>query len=1119
MARFWNSLRSRLIVLVLLGTLPTLALVCYDYRAHVRLGTTLVQQKAFLTAGQASTAVSLVVDSTRHLLSCLAQDPAMKSLDVDSCNRMVAHCYGNRPFLYYANIGMIDARGKLICSATPLTGDVDLSDRYYFQQAIKTRDFSVGHYQVDRVTGRTTVNFGYPLIGPTGEIQAVLFAALELTWLTKIVEAADLPPGSLLTIVDSDGTVLGRSRDAERWVGKKAQDAEIVRACLESHEGVIEAVGMDGVRKHYGFRTLTAVPDAGYVYVGIPSEVITSHSRKLLTVHLMAVAVALMLGVAAALTFGHLFVMRNVWLVMQAARRLSGGDFTARSGLTEANGEIGNLGQAFDQMAETLAVREHERDEAQAKVAGEQQLTETILESLPAVFYVFDEQGRMKRWNSRFEKVSGYSAEEVAQMHALDFVAEEERVITESVIREVFACGESSVEASFFTKAGSRIPHYFTGTRMTVEGTDWLLGMAVDISERRKAEEAVKTSEQMLKDILATSPVGIVVAEDRVFKWANEAWEKMFGFERTDEYVGKTSRILYPSDDEYERVGKALYGNLQPGTVTEIDATIQRRDGSLSYAQVRANLRKGFDPERRAVIVAFSDISERRKAEEALRQNEERYRSLFELSSDAILLVHPEGEIIDANRACSQLLGAPLEDVIGADVMEFYANPIDRQEFRRRIHRDGSVKQFEWRVRRRDGSERQCVLHSTLWTDKDGNVVAYVSSARDVTEARILEKQLFQAQKMEAIGTLAAGVAHDFNNILQVALGYSELILGDEGLPQRYRADIQKINESARRGADLVQRLLTFSRKTEVKLLPLNLNRCVNELRKMLERTVPKMIEIQLVLAEDLAAINADGTQIDQILMNLAVNARDAMPQGGRLVFETANVILDEEYAASHFAADPGNYVLLIVTDTGIGMDKEALEHIFEPFYTTKGVGEGTGLGLATVYGIVHQHGGHIRCYSEPGEGTTFKIYFPALVSDKKLEETVARALPRGGSETILLVDDEELIRDLGTRILTKAGYKVITASDGKEALKVYEQRGGEISLVILDLIMPKMGGRQSLECLLSLNPSVKVVISSGYSSDTIANEVRTSRAKGFVNKPYDIRQVLEVVRGVLDAE
>jgi two-component system, cell cycle sensor histidine kinase and response regulator CckA len=354
---------------------------------------------------------------------------------------------------------------------------------------------------------------------------------------------------------------------------------------------------------------------------------------------------------------------------------------------------------------------------------------------------------------------------------------------------------------------------------------------------------------------------------------------------------------------------------------------------------------------------------------------------------------------------------------------------------------------------------------------------------------------------------------------LHVALGYSELLIGDEGLSRRHRADLQKIHEAAKRGADLVQRLLTFSRKTEIKPHPLDLNRRINEMRKMIERTIPKMIDIQLFLAQDLATINVDPTQLDQVLMNLAVNARDSMPDGGKLIVETANIAIDEENARTHLDVKPGNHVLLTITDTGSGMDKETLEHIFEPFFTTKESGQGTGLGLATVLGIVQQHEGFIRCYSELGHGTTFKIYFPAIESEEEVKETTVKAMPRGGSETLLLVDDEELIRDLGSRILIKVGYKVIKASNGKEALRVYQQRSDEISLVILDLIMPEMGGKQCLEGLLSLDPSAKVIIASGYSANGPTKDALAAGAKGFVNKPYDIRQLLEVVRGVLDAE
>ncbi|MCL4553364.1 MAG: PocR ligand-binding domain-containing protein, partial [Candidatus Marsarchaeota archaeon] len=423
----------------------------------------------------------------------------------------------------------------------------------------------------------------------------------------------------------------------------------------------------------------------------------------------------------------------------------------------------------------------------------------------------------------------------------------------------------------------------------------------------------------------------------------------------------------------------------------------------------------------------------------------------------------------------------------------------------------------EYRIVRPDGEVRHIHSEANVTRDESGHAIRMVGMMQDITEQKSLQSQLFQAQKMEAIGTLAGGIAHDFNNILQVALGYSELILSYDDLPKRCQADLHKIRESARRGADLVKRLLTFSRKTEIKPQPLNLNRRIHEMRKMLERTIPKMIEIQLVLDENLATINADPTQVDQILMNLALNARDAMPDGGRLIFETANVVLDAEYASSHLDARLGDHVLLSITDSGVGMDKETLPHIFEPFYTTKGMGKGTGLGLAMVHGIVQQHGGHIRCYSEPGQGTGFKIYFPALVADEELEERTAAAIPLGGSETILLADDEEFVRDLGQRLLSEQGYKVLTASNGKEALEVYRSQSAEISLVILDLVMPEMGGKQCLRGLLEINPKAKVLIASGFSANGPTKDALVYGAKGFVDKPFSLNQLIKAVRETLD--
>ncbi len=404
-------------------------------------------------------------------------------------------------------------------------------------------------------------------------------------------------------------------------------------------------------------------------------------------------------------------------------------------------------------------------------------------------------------------------------------------------------------------------------------------------------------------------------------------------------------------------------------------------------------------------------------------------------------------------------------------------------------------------------------------SDETGTVIGSVHVARDVTQQKSLQKQLLQAQKMESIGTLAGGIAYDFNNLLQVILGYSDILLFNKKPTDLDYERLHAMREAGKDAAELAKGILVFSRRLEPNARPVDLNNEIIRVQKMLERTVPKMIRIDILLADSLMTVNADPGQMEQILLNLAVNAQHAMPDGGRLTIETANVTVDEEYSRTYLGVQPGQYVLLTVSDTGQGMDKEVVEHIFEPFYTTKEPGEGTGLGLAMVFGIVKSHKGHITCYSEPGAGTTFKIYLPAIVQEIGPNVAVTQQIPAFGTETILLVDHENPIRKMGEQFLTMAGYKVLTAINGIEALEVYRSNQEGIGLVLLDLMMPEMGGLQCLEELLKINPRVKVVIASGYAASGPTKGALTSGAKEFVNEPYDIRQMLGVVRRVLDEE
>jgi two-component system, cell cycle sensor histidine kinase and response regulator CckA len=512
-------------------------------------------------------------------------------------------------------------------------------------------------------------------------------------------------------------------------------------------------------------------------------------------------------------------------------------------------------------------------------------------------------------------------------------------------------------------------------------------------------------------------------------------------------------------------------------------------------------------------------MSDRKRAEQALKKSEQQYRTLFEESMDGVYAVRRDGEITDANTSFLEIFGYTREETIGMDVVELYADPADRSKFQEEIEEKGFVKDYEVKWRKKDGTEVDGLVTSSVYLWQDGSIAGYRGIARDVTIRKRLERQLLQAQKMESIGTLAGGIAHDFNNILTVVLGFSELLLiGKDDRDPAY-ADLQKINQAARNGAELVTRILAFSRKADINPRAMSLNHKIEQTKELLARTIPKMIEIELVLSDDLATVNADPVQVEQVLVNLAVNAKDAMPDGGRLTIETKNVALDQEFCRMYTGAKPGDYVLLSVSDTGHGMDKETLNRIFEPFFSTKEPGQGTGLGLAMVYGMVKQHGGYITCHSEIAGGTVFKIYLPVVSGEVKGGIPAGkRALP-GGTERVLLVDDEEFVRVLGKRILERSGYLVVTASNGKEALDFYRKERDKISLVILDLIMPEMGGRQCLEELLKIDPKARVLIATGFAGDGQTKSAIEEGARGLIRKPYDMKGLLQGVRDVLGEE
>jgi PAS domain S-box-containing protein len=520
------------------------------------------------------------------------------------------------------------------------------------------------------------------------------------------------------------------------------------------------------------------------------------------------------------------------------------------------------------------------------------------------------------------------------------------------------------------------------------------------------------------------------------------------------------------------------------------------------------------------VFAAARDITRLKRAEVALRESEARNRLLVEESPFGIGIVK-HGMCADANPALVKVLGfTHPNEVIGKRMDEFVST--EEREWVAQLEKqvlEAEDLQVPIEIRGRKSNGK--VFDLSIWPKRIAHMgePAVLFVADDTTEAKCLKAQLLQAQKMEAVGTLAGGIAHEFNNLLQVISGYAEMLILDRSEGETGYEDVQKIILSAQRGAELVRKLQVFSSKSEIRQGPLNLNRHVEQVKDLLMPTIPKMIEIEVNLANDLDLVNADSGQMEQVLMNLALNAKDAMLEGGKLTIETRNLTLDADYCRLRPEMKPGDYVELTVSDTGIGMDEETLDHIFEPFYTTKGLAYRSGLGLAVVHGIVHQHKGYITCESKPGEGSTFTIYFPAIATNLQSESDLKEAKPAGGTETILLVDDEECIRELASRFLSQSGYRVLTADNGQEALDLYRTEQESVSLVILDLIMPRMSGSQCLEWLLKIDSKARILIASGYSETEKRGELIRAGVKGFVSKPFRMVEMLKAVRDVLDAD
>jgi two-component system, cell cycle sensor histidine kinase and response regulator CckA len=625
-----------------------------------------------------------------------------------------------------------------------------------------------------------------------------------------------------------------------------------------------------------------------------------------------------------------------------------------------------------------------------------------------------------------------------------------------------------------------------------------------------------KVLEGQYRGLLEAAPDAMVVVNQAgEIVLLNVQAEKQFGYHR-DELIGQKVKNIIPEGfaerliaDGARSAAEALAQQIGSG----IELTGRRKDGSEFPIEIMLSPLDGVHGI--LITAAIRDITERKRREYEM----SRLVAVVESSHDAIIGLSPEGIVISWNHGAERIYGYPAAEAVGQSIV--FTSPADRRleslTLLQGVRRGETVEPFETIRVKKDGTHVHMSLTFSPIENSDGQVVGVSSIARDVTESKNLEAMLRQAQKMEAVGQLAGGVAHDFNNLLGVILGYTGLLLDQENLDGSQRKSIQEIQKAGDRAALLTRQLLAFSRKQVLQTKVLDLNTVVAGAEKLLQRLIGEDIELLVVLNPALGRIEADAGQLEQIVMNLAVNARDAMQPGGKLTIETSNVEIDEEFAIQHPSTRAGPHVMLSVTDNGCGMDVKTKAHIFEPFFTTKEFGKGTGLGLSTVYGIVKQSGGSVWVYSEVGIGSTFKIYLPCVSSG--LEIAAPSEEPEKterGLHTILVVEDEAALLEVTHRSLEAVGYAILAAQSPAEAIQISETYEGPIHLMVTDVIMPGMSGAQLASRLSVARPEMKILFVSGYTDDTIVRHGVLEHGLAFLQKPFSPKALARKVSEVL---
>jgi PAS domain S-box-containing protein len=1072
------------------------------------------------------TLAASAADSIHHFLQdCLEDTGAVaynlpqRALEERDAAQVEKHLQGMMAiFPKFANgMFVLDSQGMPWVSYPPHPQGrgVSLAYREYFQRTMQEQKGIMGRPYRSERSGQPVATFTALLRGRDQRVLGVLACSVPLASLGPLGVLGDRRVGQhgYYYIFDSTRQVISHPNPERVLLRDMAPGANrLFDAAIDGLEGVGETINSLGVPM---LLALKKVPETDWI-VGAQKPVDEALAPlKQARLRLLA---SIALGTVLAMLAGILAIRRITQPLLrlrEATQAWSGSGFAEPVALVAGGDEIGDLARAFQDMGSRLG-----QSLATLEAVGRQ--WERTFDSVPDAVFLLNREYRVMRLNRAAAKLVGLEPARAVGLACYHLLHGSDSPPAYCPHLETMQTGRVALVEVDEPHLGGQLELSTTpliGEGGRVEGSVYIVR---DITARKQAERALSESEERYRYLVEQARELMAVVQDGRVVFANAAATDILGWE-PEEMIGQGPEPFYHPDDlprVMEAYRRRLEGVTPPGGFTTRMVT---RQGQVKWVEINSHLVEWAG--RPAMQVVFRDVSDRHRAEEALHQSEERYRSLVENVPFGLCISEmPSGKFLFLNRTVCEIFGYTLAEGMEKTIWDI-ADPADHARMGQRVkaHLDGGeglALPAVYTGLRKDGGRLRFEVTVALVSYQGRPALQGI--VRDVTSQELLERQLQQSQKMEAVGTLAGGVAHEFNNILMAIRGYTQLLAQIPALPARAGEFLGKIEASTKRAADLTYTMLSFSRLETGQRQGVRVNEVVEEVGALLAQTLPPHIELALETAGDLPLVLANQNQLGQVVLNLALNSRDAMDQGGRLTIATGSARLGQEFCEVHPWARPGLYVLIEVSDTGSGMPPEVLEHVFEPFYTTKEPGRGTGLGLALAYTMIGSHEGGMVVQSRPGQGSRFSVYLPAA-GELPVATAISappQAAPRAGQgQRLLVVDDEPAVREVAREALEQHGYLVGEAGQGQEALEMYaraREQGHPFDLVLLDLAMPVMDGEKCLTRLLEMDPAARVLVATGHGGEQAAMDKLEGRVVGVLKKPFDLQTLLAEVARLL---